>query len=679
MKLHLLGGSVFWLMATLGYAATYVVDATIDSADVAYQACTAAVNDCSLRGAILKANSIPGMDTIRIPAGTYSLTISGFDDAGLVGDLDVLDATLLRGFGGGTTIDSLVDERVIHIFGAVEGIVELQNLTITGGFQNDGAGVRVESGNVLISNCNILENDASSHSGGGIYNNGALTIRNSTIRDNIALHDGAGIYNSANGTLSLFNSKVKNNESDRSGGGLYNLGTVSAVRSTFLDNTATSEGGGIDNWGIAELLNCTVNRNTANANAGYPLGGGGIFNYGSGAQLTIRGGSISNNVAPSGYGGGILNHVSSSLVMDGNAQISGNSALVTGGLDSQGILNLNRVSVTGNTSTGDGGGLFIATYQLAVNLEQVEISSNSAGGNGGGIWFQGGPLFIRNSKISNNSAVGLGGGIYHLGVGDNLHFLEITDSDIVDNKLTGSSSEGGGLFNYTDDARLTNVWIDGNSAVLNGGGIKLSDSSITVYGSTISNNTVEGDGAGIHNDFDNLQTTISLTNSTISGNIASGHGGGIYNDFDFGTAEIYLFNVTIAANDALASLSDGIFLQGGLLKSFHSIIGQQVTAGADCLTSVGAVIFAPGNNLEEGNSCGFALNSLSPALDPLAENGGLTPTHALQLGSPAVDQGNPAGCMGDANGDGIPDTLLMNDQRGNPKGALPDLGSYEFP
>ena len=59
-------------------------------------------------------------------------------------------------------------------------------------------------------------------------------------------------------------------------------------------------------------------------------------------------------------------------------------------------------------------------------------------------------------------------------------------------------------------------------------------------------------------------------------------------------------------------------------------------------------------------------------LSPLADNGGPTLTHELQLGSPAIDTGNPAGCL-DAAG-----TALTVDQRGlaRPVNAC-DIGAYE--
>src|ERR1041385_5246019 len=51
-----------------------VIDVDRTDDDASQMACTAAANDCTLRGAIIFANSNPGT-TINLPAGTYQLTI----------------------------------------------------------------------------------------------------------------------------------------------------------------------------------------------------------------------------------------------------------------------------------------------------------------------------------------------------------------------------------------------------------------------------------------------------------------------------------------------------------------------------------------------------------------------------------------------------------------------------
>ncbi len=666
-------------------AAVFEVDTTVESNDPLFQVCNNALaNDCSLRGAIIKANTIAGQDTVKVPAGIYALSLPAFDETAQEGDLDITESLIVRGLGGVVTIDgTLTGQRVFDVWAAAGSDVRLKNLTITGGQSNDGAGVKVEpgAGEVRILDSVVEANDSGSHDGGGVYNAGTLIVRNSTIQNNLVTSlgafNGAGIFNAAGGIFTLENSTISGNTGAVFGGGFYNRGTAELINSTITQHTVSQFGAGLINFGTLTIRNSTVSDNTANGVGVFSQGGGGIANVDPSSILTIRGGRIENNSAPNATGGGLQNGADAQLEVRGNALILNNSAIDGGGVAVQGPLTFNRVTLRDNQATFDGGGMYIVGDDI--DLTNLTVRNNSAGNNGGGIYFAGEAMTLDASLVVNNEAANFGGGIYSLNSAPG-GLTTISNSTIRGNSATSPNGEGGGIFHYTNDMVLDRVWIQANHSEGNGGGIKHTDGKLTIYGSTISNNTALNNGAGIQNDFDNLSTTVSLTNSTISRNVATGNGGGIFSEFDFGTAEVYLFNVTIAQNDALASLSDGVFMNGGLLRSNHSIIGQNVTAGADCLAAAGAVIQAPGNNLEQGVSCGFSLNAVFPGLNGLANNGGPTPTHALQAASPALGAGNPVlGCMGDQDGDGVEDYLLVVDQRDQARGIPCDLGAYELP
>ena len=121
---------------------------------------------------------------------------------------------------------------------------------------------------------------------------------------------GGGIDNE--GTLTVWNSTFLSNSAGFDGGAINNDGTATVTNSTFSGNSATFNGGGIDNdSGTLHVTNCTFSGNIA---TDY---GGGIVNF---ATLTVTNSTFSDNSAVLGDGGGIFN--------DGTATVT-NSILAT--------------------------------------------------------------------------------------------------------------------------------------------------------------------------------------------------------------------------------------------------------------------------------------------------------------------------------------------------------------
>src|SRR5215213_4984571 len=157
---------------------TFTVDRTDDTA--AATACTAAPNDCSLRGAIIAANADPGADPVIInlqPATTYNLTLANAtqENAAATGDLDIttsLHTVTIAGGGssgpGATVIDAAglnagsSRDRAVHSTGAGVTVI-LRDLAIRNGrAADDGTGG--VSTNPTAQNTN--------RAGGGVLNNG---------------------------------------------------------------------------------------------------------------------------------------------------------------------------------------------------------------------------------------------------------------------------------------------------------------------------------------------------------------------------------------------------------------------------------------------------------------------------------------------------------------------------
>jgi fimbrial isopeptide formation D2 family protein/uncharacterized repeat protein (TIGR01451 family) len=370
---------------------TFTVNRTDDPTPISpiANACNGVANDCSVREAILKANSIAGTDTIMVPAGTYTLTIAKVanDCTGNFGALSVNDSATIVGAGQATTIiqaGATQAAGVDMVMNVNEDLgtancpitnasASISNLTLQNGHNNgthgnDGDGGCMEfdtgsSGNTTLSLTSVTLNNCTTTQGNGagiaIFNftnpgAGAVTISNSIIQ-----------ANSANDTL--------NTTTVATAGGIWvsEAGRLTVTNSQVINNLATQLSGDGNNPGTGGGITTTSNV------SGSPT-------------VTIHASTISGNQA-AGHGGGM--DVGTNLLVDQSSVISGNSA---------GSANV--------TNEKDGGGIFADLVTPdSVTLTKVTISGNHApNGAGGGIFngsnSGGGGMTIHFSRLAGNTA-----------------------------------------------------------------------------------------------------------------------------------------------------------------------------------------------------------------------------------------------------------------------------------
>src|SRR5216684_2247782 len=292
---------------------------------------------------------------------------------------------------------------------------------ISGSVFTISAGVTATIQDVTIRN-------GSAFLGGGIYNNGTVTISNGTLSGNSAGYGGGGILNGGGATATISNSTLSSNSAAVVAGGILNEGTLTISNSTLSSNSAAAGAGGILNGfgATATISNSTLSSNSApgSSNSG-PGGAGGILN---GGTLTISNSTLSGNSAD--FDGGIFNDFGATATIS-NSTLSGNSAEFDGG----GILNGSgaRVTISNSTLSGNsagvyGGGIYNNGFGATVTISNSTLSGNSAGVYGGGI-YNVGTVTISNSTLSGNSAPG-GGSLANFNAAS------------VKNSIVGNSSGG---------------------------------------------------------------------------------------------------------------------------------------------------------------------------------------------------------------------------------------------
>jgi len=570
---------------------------------------------CSLREALLAANTTPGAEIILlgappgssapgIPATVVPPPLSG--TIVLTSALPTITSPLtLVGPGAGElTIDanaSLAQQRrALWVSGPIA--VTVSGLTLRGARAGEGAGIRVEGGaDVTLRELVVTDNEALPGTGGGgigVVGGGRLELENVVVDGNAA--------RGAQGN----------------GGGIGIAGPVEVVirGGRIVSNVAEGPFGGglVATAGATVLLDgVEVTHNTAPNGAGLTLWHGG-------GSLTVLGGTVSENTTSfagaASSGGGILAGASGVQPSD------------------RMTVSLSGVVIEGNSAVTQGGGVSVVR-NADVTLDQVILRNNSLSG-----------------QHPESNLPTIGGG---LKVGPAVS-IEVSESTIHGNSVSGNtriSSGGGGIGilsleqvlppSLFTSVTIRNSTISQNESANNpGGGIRtVGQTDLTVVNSTVSGNTAVS-GGGIRAD-----APATLRNVSVVGNTASVLGAGVLSQAG-GPGATQTGGVVTLNNVLLANNLRGATSQG-------------------CATSGGGSIVTQGHNLRDDASCG-GLNAPSdlmdatPGVDPtLADHGGPTATHTLLDGSPAIDAGDAATCP-------------TTDQRGAERVGTCDIGAFEF-
>ncbi len=620
---------------------------------------------------------------IRPPGVLASLGGGIFNE----GELIVINATVSDNpaatHGGG--IANMAPEASMTMVGsAVSG----NSATYGGGiwFGSVGTSAPLE----LVIDRSTITGNVAQEIGGGVFTSRPTRITNTTVFGNLAELQGGGIFVHKNGTTFVANSAVAGNGAGREGGGLSNEGDLTLVNSALAANAAPDgRGGGIFSTGDLTASNCIVALNRASEAPNVdgemtPESGRNLIgidprfvrNPGPGADATwgtedddygdlrltesSRAINTGDNAAvppelttdldgkpriygprvdlgayelqrPGDPGGGTpatLVTFAEDILDPSDGETSLREAIfaaddgdrVTFGpwLDGRTIvlggepLLLDR-AITVDASAleslvidADGKSRVMEASGDGVELIGLTISGGNAGeDDGGGIHNTGG-LTVSHSTITDNSA-DLGGGVYSSGT------ITIRDSVITDNSghgiynldgrltLTNSTvvrNSNSGIRNKSGIATITDSTIAENSTTFEGGGINSSGGELAVTRSTVERNLARDVGGGLYiarsqaaitesaiagnsstsNRGGGIYNagTLTIASSTVSGNSAAASGGGIYNHRSEGALTVT--NSTIARNSA--SAGGGIYTRGIATITNSTLLRNSVRAGS---------------------------------------------------------------------------------------------------
>ena len=556
--------------------------------------CHTAGNVCTLRAAMMESSYFGGSNTINLQSATYTLSLNGisggaddeFDGLGddqTGGDLDLVDLNSICTFlGGGNPATGCP--------GVTLGGTALTSVTING---NGIANTTITMG-VLANLCgttkdrlldvnpgadpqfptDVIISGLTMQGGNAPFwdtsNSPTCNGVNHFHEDGGAIQfDGTKSQNPLAGptaTLTLTTVKINSNTSSGQGGGVFinfGSGLIQTNSLVTLNTTTLGSGGGISynggNTNLSQTL--TISGSTiggvggANNAPDTTFGNGGGLNTNGGTGITINSSAIiSNNIA--GNRGGGIAFSNSPVIAISSSTISNNTAKTDGG----GIWCSARNAVTNAAST--------ATLTTATVTGNTADSDNNGTGNGGGIYNLFGSLIVQTtSHIDGNAAIN-GGGIY-----------STWNSQALD--ASASLSVNGGTVGQTGS---------GNTAKNNGGGVMISPTGATTFG------------------------TYSITGTTIQANTANsdssggGDGGGIY--IDSGSLNT-LNNAIIDTNVANSGTGDGIFMNGGSITAAGTLTlsgDDSLNINAGTFTST-AGIFSLAGNFTRASGGTFTHNS----------------------------------------------------------------------
>jgi hypothetical protein len=261
------------------------------------------------------------------------------------------------------------------------------------------------------------------------------------------------------------------------------------------------------------------------------------------------------------------------------------------------------------------------------------INGRNTGSYGGAIYCVDGSLEVNNCVIRNCSAR-WGGAIAFLENNESYAFvLTVNNCSLYGNTVT---SHGGAIYCSDPLSQTNTAEVIINGSIIYNNNATLSGSAV-YCGSTVTT-TLTGGG--------DARATVRINKSTICNNLGTSaiHLYAEYSNNSVSTARsyLYLFNSTVVSNGGNGIYSYGESSSAVYMRSSIFAFNNLYTNYQNTIISNGSNIFSAATitGSVAADQLGATLGTL--ALGSLSYNGGITRTKVPQVGSIAIDMGNPS-------------------------------------
>ena len=667
-------------------------------------ACTAAANDCSLRGAIGNADvasiafqsGLKGTIALQsaLPNLARDITLTG-SAAGIVisGDSD----------GNGTPD--------VPLFTVMGGTVNIFNVTLAKGKGTQGAkgadgtsttpgaigglgtgAVTARGGALNLSGCTLNGNV------GGQGGDGGSASQGSTTKGGPGRY-GAGILELNGGNVSLTNCTLANNVGGAGGSSVssfggngvgainVNAGVLNINQTTIVNNVGgaggagsagrvgTTDGGGLSNGGSTTT---TLNNSLVVGNTGGNLAGiapTGNYNITAGTTTAVKLGPLADNGGPT----------QTIALLAGSPALNAGDPAVAGGFDQRGQARVQQgrmdigafeaapnsapvaSATTGTANVGQSNSIQLVatdsdknslTYSIVSGALPAGLTLDAKTGLISGTPTQAGK-FALTFKV-NDGQVDSNVADLAVSVAEKPSLVVTTNSDVVDNfdgltslreALSVANSDGVDS-TITFDAK---VFADRQTIVLNGVQLSIAkDGKLTLSGPSASVVVSGNNKSRVFNV--ESAAVVEMSNLTIAGGNVADAGGGIYN-----SGTLTLSKVTVSNN--VAKNGGGIVTLNSLTLSRSTLSNNSAQSGGGGIYGTGTITLA--NSTVSGNTAGEDSGGIANA-------GTLTVSDCTVANNAATRFG---GGIANAGGATISNSTVANNAAQSDGGAIFNSGT----